>query len=323
LKFRSIYIIAAIIFAALLYGVYSYLLKGVPQYLFWKVDLLSTEDFTKITINDPENIWLTGAEGSIYKSEDSGESWSRLRQPDGIALNYMYFINQNTGWVTGENGILLSTTDCGKTWSSITVGDTESSFSAVWFLNENNGFIAGGMKNQKAAGLLYSTTDSGKQWNKCNTPVSHISSLVFLDNAAGICCTSDGLLQTGDGGKSWLPEQSESNLPLERLFFINRESGWAAGSENGVYTTSNGGKTWKVSRGTEEYKINDIFFIDTHSGWAVGKDGLFLYTLNGGKSWERLETGVVDDFLSVYFFNTDFGLICGRNGTVIKVETLP
>lgn len=322
LKFRFSYIVVAIILAVLLYGIYSCLSDNVPQYLFWKIDMVSIEDFTKITIINPQNIWLSGASGSIYKSEDSCESWSRLRQPDGTALHDMYFLNEDTGWITGENGILLSTTDCGKTWSDTTVGDAENIFIAVWFLDENNGFIAGGLNDQKAAGILYSTTDGGRRWNKCDISIPLIFSMVFLDTAAGICNTPDGLLRTEDGGKSWLLKPPGTHLPLQYLFFINHESGWAAGRETGVYTTSDGGKTWKVSKGTMGYKINDIFFIDSQNGWAVGNNGVFLYTLNGGKSWERLETGVADDFLSVYFFNTDFGLICGRNGIVIEVETL-
>jgi len=322
LKFRSPYMVFAVILVVLLFFVYSCGKNEVPHYLFLKNYLFSVEDFTKAMIVNPQNVWVIGASGSIYKSGDSCESWSRRRQPDGTALNDMYFLNEDIGWITGENGILLSTTDSGKTWSDTTVGDAENIFTTVFFRDENTGFIAGGLNDQKPAGVLYSTMDGGRRWNKCDISIPIIFSIVFLDTAAGICCTSEGLLRTEDGGKSWLPEPPGAHLPFQRLFFINHESGWAAGIETGVYSTSDGGRTWNVSNGTTDYKINDIFFIDSQNGWAVGKDGVFLYTLNGGKSWVRMETGVADDFFSVYFFNIDFGLICGRNGIVIEVETL-
>lgn len=322
MKFRSIYIVFVFILAVFAYIIYSRAGKTVPDYYFWKVELSTAEDFTKVVIIDTTTIWIIGAAGAIYKSEDSGESWERLRQPDDTKLQDIYFLDANKAWVTGINGIFLSTSDGGKTWKSAVVGAPSDTYNAVWFIDELNGFLAGGVNTQTNQGLIYSTNDGGIQWLKYDIAGMAISDMVFLDNNTGVAITTNELIRTEDAGNTWALNRLEAGLHLRRLFFIDENTGWAAGNNAGLYSTADGGNTWTLSQDGETYKINDIYFLDSCNGWAVGDNGIFIYTLNGGRSWQPMDTGIVDNFYSVHFLDAHFGYICGNNGAVMKVETL-
>ncbi|MGI8543069.1 MAG: YCF48-related protein [Aridibacter sp.] len=51
--------------------------------------------------------WLIGEDGSIYYSNDGGNSWIKFRSPTNNNLLEVYFLNQNNGWISGDNYTLL------------------------------------------------------------------------------------------------------------------------------------------------------------------------------------------------------------------------
>eukprot|EP01025_Chloroclados_australasicus_P035489 TRINITY_DN3613_c0_g2_i1.p1 TRINITY_DN3613_c0_g2~~TRINITY_DN3613_c0_g2_i1.p1 ORF type:complete len:404 (-),score=40.26 TRINITY_DN3613_c0_g2_i1:347-1558(-) len=62
-----------------------------------------------VGFKDDSIAYACGGSGSLFKSDDSGKSWKRERETDGIAGN-LYEIKFNTvnqGFILGNNGILL------------------------------------------------------------------------------------------------------------------------------------------------------------------------------------------------------------------------
>lgn len=57
--------------------------------------------------------YVVGMGGGIYKTTNSGLSWTSQNSGTGQTLNDVFFINNFTGFVAGENGVILKTTDGG------------------------------------------------------------------------------------------------------------------------------------------------------------------------------------------------------------------
>jgi photosystem II stability/assembly factor-like uncharacterized protein len=52
----------------------------------------------------------------------------------------------------------------------------------------------------------------------------------FIDALEGWAVGAEGtIIHTTDGGEQWTTERSNTEHPLERVFFTSRERGWAVG----------------------------------------------------------------------------------------------
>jgi photosystem II stability/assembly factor-like uncharacterized protein len=60
--------------------------------------------------------FAVGDNGTLVRSEDSGDSWQLMMNPFSGKLNDICFITQSQGVIIGENGRLYATSDSGKSW---------------------------------------------------------------------------------------------------------------------------------------------------------------------------------------------------------------
>jgi len=110
---------------------------------------------------------------------------------------------------------------------------------------------------------------------------------------------------------------------LKSIFFIDANTGWAAGYGSdywgpAIINTTDGGENWNPQpcRGTYDWiDLKSVFFIDSNTGWAVGQndnnDGIVLKTTNGGTNW--IHQAVIDSnsLWDVYFVDSNMGWIVG------------
>ncbi|MFC1553186.1 WD40/YVTN/BNR-like repeat-containing protein [candidate division KSB1 bacterium] len=259
--------------------------------------------------------------GSIYITGDMGDIWERTRQPDGTKLNRIEYFD-NSIFVTCDESRTLRSDNDGRSWSSSVVSEDNLDLKSIEFSDNNSGFILGNSMTDNNNAVIY-TDDAGITWKEGFVTKKVLHDICFPGNNYGILLVEDKVLFTNDRGLNWIESDSEIKPAYVRLFFLDKDLGWAVGKENGIWKTGNSGKTWDELSSISDLKINDVFFIDNTKGWAVGNNGLFLYTTDGGSSWYKLETGILEDYISVFFINYETGMVGGRNGTLLKVEILP
>jgi len=67
-------------------------------------------------------IWVSGSQGAVMRSTDSGKTWNRLRIPEAASLDFrgVQAFNANTAYVMsageGAQSRIYKTTDEGKSW---------------------------------------------------------------------------------------------------------------------------------------------------------------------------------------------------------------
>ncbi len=93
------------------------------------------------------------------------------------------------------------------------------------------------------------------------------------------------ILHTADGGKTWVRQNSGTDLTLSSVFFVDSRNGWAVGEEGIILHTTDGGKTWEKQKSPVPFFHMRVYFLSSSKGWVVSEQTHILYTEDGGKTW--------------------------------------
>ena len=186
----------------------------------------------------------------------------------------IYFSNENSGWVVGENNLLLSTASGGKYWPEAPVGSTEGDFRSVIMIDEQRGWIGG------------TSNDGG------------LGGSVFISKNGG----------------AYPESQKQTEFPINSVFMLNENYGWACGERGQIiYTTD--GLNWSESTTELDFDIYDIHFADQQNGWIAGAEGNIFMSKDGGISWDKEFQIPEIDLLSIQMTDTASGWVCGEKNT--------
>jgi hypothetical protein len=126
-----------------------------------------------------------------------------------------------------------------------------------------------------------------------------------------------------------------TDLPLKKVFFVDRDHGWIAGgyrSNDGLIPiflrTVDGGENWNTNTDMD-YLISDFYFENKDHGWAVGEHGglwtgtkgVILKTFNGGLIWEVV-TDTLPAKLNALHIGDGFGWAVGDSGLILTNDSL-
>jgi photosystem II stability/assembly factor-like uncharacterized protein len=145
---------------------------------------------------------------------------------------------------------------------------------------------------------------------------------------SGIVAVGDhGVILLSDDGNKYRQARSvPTRTMLTSVFFIDRNTGWAAGHDGVVLKTTDGGENWALLRQQygQEQPILSIWFGDANNGLAVGLFGMALSSSDGGVTWNplKLTDGDAADRHLYRIMATQTGalLIMAEAGTVFRSE---
>ncbi|HEX2836702.1 MAG TPA: YCF48-related protein, partial [Phycisphaerales bacterium] len=240
-----------------------------------------------------ETIAGVSGNGTIWVSNDTGLSWTRMVEGVGILpANWaISFLDDVNGWVCGANGIVYRTQDAGQTWTLLNsgVGDEIVDMS---FADDDNGIAV------TQGGFALITHDRGQHWQVHRLRVTGLvwgrdeglDSCFALDaNTMWAGGTGGLLFRTDDGGQSWqnqgYPFYLPGTLNIEKLHFTDSLNGWMAchPADSTLQVTNDGGWTWTPVTGV----IGSIASLDFQGqrGWAAYASQTVMRTTNAGQTW--------------------------------------
>lgn len=160
----------------------------------------------------------------VMRTEDGGETWSRVAVPSRVELFHLDFNGSSRGWIVGDKGLILATTDGGRTWRQQQSGATRALFN-VDFRDDSFGFAVGG------GGTVLRTEDGGEHWEKIVTKFTDTFKRVdFADDKNGWIVGHNGtVLRSADRGRTWIRQESGFAGNLYGLF-MTKKYGWAVGA---------------------------------------------------------------------------------------------
>jgi hypothetical protein len=171
--------------------------------------------------------------------------------------------------------------------SALTIND-------IVFPSAKRGLVCGFTtdRKEKDRPFLLLTSDGGANWTEVQVKETGIS-LFFLDDSTGWMVTEKGIWATAESGRSWTRVKSAPSGML-RVWFLDRQHGFAAGLEKRVFETTDGGDTWKLLPVIDKVQGNPVFTTFGEISFADGKgiiSGWNIPPRRGGPDWMEAEAG--------------------------------
>jgi photosystem II stability/assembly factor-like uncharacterized protein len=175
------------------------------------------------------------------------------------------------------------------------------------------------LEKGKSKPTVLVTSDGGVHW--ALVPVKEIGvSLYFLDDSLGWMVAEKGIWQTEEAGRSWHKLVTPKEMKdLLRVWFLDRQHGYAVGERKKVWETTDGGAAWTELAAAGEPNTNAdhttygvVSFANSRDGIIAGWDEpprynrvpdwmdpaaakartqwpstlVLLQTRDGGKTWD-------------------------------------
>jgi photosystem II stability/assembly factor-like uncharacterized protein len=234
--------------------------------------------------------------------------------PQGNDLNDVHALDALTAIAAGDHASIVQTTDGGATWFQVlTNADPEADFQSVYFLNGQNGWIAG------SGGVVLKTVNGGLSWAVSEVPgMPDIRSVFFVSSLKGWMAGSSGILEvTTDGGGEWRPAESGTEKDLHEVFFVDPYFGWAVGDSSAILHSNDGGQTWSPQTAPLVSDLSSVHFTGRDRGWIAGTGGTLLYTADGGLNWISIPASF-GDIRQIHFPDDQNGWVAGQWGLIAR-----
>ncbi len=269
--------------------------------------------------------YVVGDEGVLLQTSDGGANWTQNGFNDtwwdlyDVAGSMDY-----PSYAVGQHGLILRSETFGEPFGIINkrflhwVG-------AIEFLDENNGWAAGGeyVYNGSSIGKVLKTSDGGNTWEEIYSQDAMIFDMDFVNENTGWLVGRDGLIKrTRSGGVSWTTQESNVHANLNAVSFVDENTGWAVSQYSDILNTTDGGNTWTKQTDPTNNPFHDVFFINQNVGCAVGLGGTILNTKDGGTTWVEASVNASRPFrfASVFFLDENHAWACGIYGSIFLSE---
>ena len=175
---------------------------------FWPDNLYAVE-----FVNDKVG-YIAGYSGSLFKTEDGGETWGAIYMGVNELIRHMSFVDVDNGWAVGHRGSILHTADGGLTWD-VQKQDKGNYLRDISFADVNNGWAVG------HDAIVWHTSDGGKNWQKqtltgfTGRDLPRLHGVVAKDANSAILVGEFGMIaHTENKGELWLVSYNPSKGTL-------------------------------------------------------------------------------------------------------------
>jgi photosystem II stability/assembly factor-like uncharacterized protein len=182
-----------------------------------------------IYFKDLSTGWVVGDYGTMFASEDAGNTWTPIDLGTNEDIRCIEFATEQVGYVAGNAGVFARTDDGGETWY-MRDAPGDYNFVALSFVNADTGWAG------TDAGQVVRTQNGGGSFNDlANVGMGMINDLVFVSDVYGFLCGPNGTIRTSsDRGNSWHHEITGTDLDLNKLHFRSSTEGWVVGDGGAI-----------------------------------------------------------------------------------------
>ena len=166
--------------------------------------------------------WAAGYYGTILKTVDGGENWTRISLPNTDLIRRIQFLDKDRGWLVTHRGRIMSSYDGGTTWETRHLEDGRINLRNIKFFDANIGWAVG------HEGTILHTNDGGETWtsqylsNFGGRDLPRLNGLTILSESRAMLAGEFGVIaETIDAGKTWtiisLPDFKATFTEIEQV----------------------------------------------------------------------------------------------------------
>ena len=203
--------------------------------------------------------------GIVFRSTDNGKSWERNRLSYEKDLRSITMYDSLTGMIIGRDALFL-TRNGGEVWQLIdnnpirSYNTDSSNYLEGVMLSKNRILVKTKISKSPQLYKIFISENSGNTWSNYDFPTNCEGNFLFTDTLTGWSVggtlldptvsskTTDKIIKTTDGGKTWLTVIDDTicqpYYPLKDISFNKNGVGIAVGKYGKILRTIDGGKTW-------------------------------------------------------------------------------
>jgi len=253
---------------------------------------------------------ISGPDAAIYKSTNSGQSWTKLTGglPTGnmgrIGLAFysgtpnQVFAMYNDDTAELEN--IFRTSDDGNTWEPLILPGKSNLPSTVlggfgWYF----GKIAVNPKNPLELYLLsislWKTSDGGRSWITQGDGEVHSDkhALVYTPSGDLLLGSDGGIDKSTDGGSTWIDIESIPTTQFYRIDYNphNPNRYYGGAQDHGTVSGNAVNQIWQRMEGGDGFQMR-FNPIDAQVVWAQTQNGTLRVSTNGGSYFQLALVGI-------------------------------
>ncbi len=297
-----------------------------------------------VMFSDTNNGWFVGNVGEALVTSDGGTSATRLNFPSTSILRNVYTMSATNVYIVGrdtvnEGASIFHTTDGGTNWTvqfntattfpgrSITSTDR---INAIWFIDANNGWAAGGLGDN--TNLILRTTDGGTTWTSVHRNADsgtddELQSIFFADSTTGYAVGNTGvILKSTDSGATWAVVASGTTENLHEVRCNSSTSCVIVGNTGTILLTSDGGTTLTTpATAPTTANLNALDRVGAKV-WAGGDSGSIFYSTDSGATWTAQTSNTTYPVQAIWMIDENTGWAACSNtasntGAILKTTT--
>jgi len=236
--------------------------------------------FTGIRADSSKSAFLYGAEGSIARSTNGGQSWNTLVLPFESKILDVTSTSRSRIFALTSGGIQRSSNG-GIKWKRIRIRSSVKP-KAIFAWKPSRVLIVG------SKGVRVSTRNGsaskpvkGRVSKFSLTSVDGARSSVFVYGKRSIAATRNK-------GRTWsIVKRPRGSGSILKLDMVDPKNGFLLDSKAELFSTKTGGKKWTRVSTTGANVASSIAFGDRKHGYITDNTGRVLATADGGKTWVR------------------------------------
>jgi photosystem II stability/assembly factor-like uncharacterized protein len=261
-------------------------------------------------VSDAEALVAT-REGLVFRTIDSGASWSRVRGP---------FLGPIYGLAAPSSAVLVgavhaggfsASTDGGTTWDiELDVTDAMRDVDAI-----DSGTLVASMNRGRA--LVSSDGGATSTWEDVGFGEDNVRGVAVVDDDSFIVVGDQGSIAVSeDGGATWTQRASGTAQDLWDVDVTSENVAIAVGASGTILRSTDGGWSWSVRSAAG----SDLRRVDARSGApviAVGLGGAIRRSTDAGATWTAPASGTTGNLDSVAV-TSDTTIFAATDGTLLK-----
>lgn len=218
--------------------------------------------------------------GGILKTADGGQTWEPVSGTSPYGWNTAHFFDGESGFVAGDAGSQASVGG-GKLLASLNQQESLKGYRDVVIHRDGTGCLVGD------GGTILLSNNGGVTWKTPEIPFP----LNLRSTSDFQCVAKSGahiwvagqpgsiIWHSMDSGQSWQRQMTGITSPIQKIQFVNEQTGWAVGSFGTILKTTNGGRDWQVVHGKKRH-LAMLAFPAKHD--AIPFQLLTAYSLDEG-----------------------------------------
>ena len=267
---------------------------------------------------------LMDGEGGLFRSDDEGDTWTRITAEDMVHTAEALATSGTTLYASTFGGGVFRSKDRGDSWTVVNNGLTHQVVSALLAVSKDTVFVG------TMDGGVFRTTDGGNSWVEVNTGLMNtsVSELEVIGKTI-YARIGHRLVYSVDSGESWQPVNIPS-LPIQYHFaalsvaygelyiaatrFAPSNQGGVVGGIFRLDTENN--SLVELITDSELYGIECMEIVGTT--FYVGTQGEGVFRWDGTDSWTSL--GLEGHFITALSVNKRRVYAGAWHGKIFRLE---